>query len=64
MVHASSSYKPLDPGRIDTQNQVELEYWSRELHCTPAELAQAVDRVGVHVTVEREYLASHAAHPK
>jgi hypothetical protein len=36
-----------------------LEYWSRELHCTLAELADAVSKVGDHVTAVREYLASH-----
>ena len=51
-------YKPLDPGRVDTQNQVELQYWSRELQCTEAELTEAVSEVGGHVTAVREYLAS------
>ncbi len=59
MVAPSSTYKPLDPGRIDTQNRVELEYWSKELHCTVAELADALSKVGAHVNVVREYLASH-----
>ena len=59
MVAPSAPYKPLDPGRIDTQNQIELEYWSKELHCTLAELEEAVSKVGDHVTAVREYLASH-----
>jgi hypothetical protein len=59
MVDPSTPYKPLDPGRIDTQNRIELEYWSRELHCTEVELADALSRVGDHVTKVRDYLASH-----
>ena len=53
-----SHFKPLDPGRVDTIDQVELEYWSRELHCTEAELTEALSKVGDHVTAVREYLAS------
>jgi Protein of unknown function (DUF3606) len=58
MADPSTPYHPLDPGRIDTQNPVELQYWCRELHCTEAELADAVSKVGNHVTAVREYLAS------
>ena len=56
MTDPSTPYKPLDPGRIDTLNQAELQYWSKELHCTEAELADAVRQVGDHVTRVREYL--------
>ena len=51
-------FKPLDPGRVDTSDQVEMQYWSRELHCTEAELTEAVSKVGDHITSVREYLAS------
>ena len=51
-------FKPLDPGRVDTIDEVELQYWSQELHCTEAELMQAVSEVGNHITSVREYLAS------
>jgi hypothetical protein len=56
---STTPYKPLDPGRVDTQNPIELQYWSRELHCTEAELMDAVRKVGNHVTSVREYLLSH-----
>ena len=52
------AYKPLDPGRVDVLNSVELQYWSRELDCTEEDLTQAVAQVGSHVTAVREYLAS------
>ena len=51
-------FKPLDPGRINPIDPVEMEYWSKELHCTEAELAQAVAQVGEHITSVRDYLAS------
>lgn len=54
----STHFKPLDPGRIDIIDLEELAYWSKELHCTESELAQAVTQVGEHVTAVREYLAS------
>ena len=51
-------FRPLDPGRVDTTNHVELQYWSRELQCTDAELTEALAKVGDHVTALREYLAT------
>jgi hypothetical protein len=51
------NYKPLDPGRVDTVDPVELRYWCRELHCTEIELMQAVSEVGEHVAALREHLA-------
>ena len=50
-------YKPLDPGRVDTLDRVELQYWCGELHCTEVELMDAVSKVGEHVTAVREHLA-------
>ena len=49
--------KPLDPGRVDMLDQFERQYWCKELHCTEAELMQAVDQVGSHVTELRDHLA-------
>ena len=58
MIDDSTHYKPLDPGRVNTDDRVELQYWSKELHCTEAELMDAVAKVGEHVTAVREHLAS------
>ena len=52
------AYKPLDPGRVDILSSVELQYWSRELHCTEDDVTEAVAQVGSHVTAVRDYLAS------
>ena len=51
-------FKPLDPGRVDMLDQFERHYWCNTLRCTEAELEQAVDSVGEHVTAVREYLAA------
>lgn len=65
MAHAR--FEPLDPGRIDSQSEEELHYWSRELHCAKAELLDAVGRVGNHVSAVRDYLELQQAaspHPR
>ena len=58
MLDPLTNYKPLDPGRVDTLDRIELQYWSRELHCTEPELQEAVSKVGEHIAALREYLAS------
>ena len=50
-------FKPLDPGRVDMLDQLERQYWARELQCTDEELTQAVAQVGVHVAALRDLLA-------
>lgn len=55
----AASPKPLDPGRINTMDPVELRYWSRELDCSEERLRQIVDEVGEHVAAVRERLAAH-----
>ena len=27
------SFTPLDPGRINSMDPIELQYWCKELHC-------------------------------
>lgn len=51
-------YTPLDPGRVNSTDPVELRYWCSELDCTEAELEEALSKVGEHVAAVREYLAS------
>ncbi len=53
-----STYKPLDPGRIDLLDQFERAYWCEKLHCSEAQLQQAAAEVGGHVTAVRDYLES------
>lgn len=51
-------FKPLDPGRINAMDSLELQYWCGELHCTPTELQDALGSVGNHVAAVRSRLES------
>ena len=51
-------FKPLDPGRVNTMDPLELRWWCRELHCTAAQLQDAVAQAGEHVAAVREQLAN------
>ena len=51
-------FKPLDPGRVNSMDPNELQYWCKEFHCTEAQLKDAVSKVGEHVAEVREKLAS------
>ncbi|NML14580.1 DUF3606 domain-containing protein [Azohydromonas caseinilytica] len=50
------SFQPLDPGRVNTMDPVELRYWCDQLHCGEDELKDIVDRVGEHVAAVRQAL--------
>ncbi len=54
-----NDYKPLDPGRVNALDPVELRWWCRELGCTEARLLAAIGAVGEHVSAVRQYLAAH-----
>ena len=58
MRDAQSSFKPLDPGRVNAVDPNELQYWCKELKCTEEELLKAIGRVGEHVAEVRQFLAS------
>jgi hypothetical protein len=47
---------PLDPGRVHLTDPEDLYYWCHELHCTEAQLTQAVASVGSHITAVRDQL--------
>lgn len=54
--HTPEGFRPLDPGRVNTMDPVELQYWSQELHCSEDELRDIVARVGDHVAEVRAAL--------
>ena len=62
MTQPDKHFHPLDPGRINTMDPVELDYWARKLGCTPARLRKAVDAVGEHVAAVRDWLERHPHH--
>lgn len=53
-----NDFRPIDPGRINSMDPVEVGYWCRELGCSEASLRAAVAAVGEHVTEVRQHLAS------
>ena len=59
MLEDLTNFRPLDPGRVNSMDPIELRYWCRELHCTEAELKDALSKVGEHITAVREELAAH-----
>jgi hypothetical protein len=56
MQHDRNDFTPLDPGRINAGDPVELAWWCKQLHCTEKQLTAAVAEVGEHVTAVREAL--------
>lgn len=62
MSAAPTGFRPIDPGRVDATDPVEIAYWSAELGCTVEQLTELIGRVGTHVAVVREALAG-ASHP-
>lgn len=58
MTDHHDSFTPLDPGRINSMDPIELQYWCNELKCTEADLRNAINAVGEHVTAVRDHLAS------
>ncbi len=56
-----TTFRPLDPGRIDPLDAEDMVYWCREFGCTPAELEAAVAQVGEHVAALRAELERVAA---
>jgi hypothetical protein len=57
------NFKPLDPGRVNAVDPVELRYWCGQLRCSEAELTRAVAEVGEHVAEVRRALANHRVQP-
>ena len=52
-----SRHVPMDPGRVNALDPLEVVYWCSDLHCTEAQLKAAVAAVGEHVTEVRQHLA-------
>ena len=54
-----SHFKPLDPGRVNGADPIELQYWCEQLHCTESQLTLALGKVGEHVAAVRQELDLH-----
>jgi len=51
-------FTPLDPGRINSMDPIELKYQCTEFNCAETDLRDAIKAVGEHVTAVRDQLAS------
>jgi len=60
MSHASPAFSPLDPGRVNSMDPVEMEYWCQELECSAETLQAGIDAVGEHVAALRDWLERRA----
>lgn len=58
MTDELSQFKPLDPGRILADDDLEVQYWCQQLGCTEAALREAIFKVGDHVTAVRDCLSA------
>jgi hypothetical protein len=61
MPDSVADFHPLDPGRIELLDPLEVAWWCRELRCSEDDLREAVGRVGGHVAAVREWLEQRAA---
>lgn len=53
---STTDFAPLDPGRVNLMDPVEVAWWCRQLQCSGTELAEIVARVGEHVAAVRQAL--------
>ncbi len=56
MSNDPNRFKPLDPGRVNTMDALEMQYWCAQLNCTQSELQEAVSNVGDHIAAVRARL--------
>lgn len=56
MTNDTKRFRPLDPGRVNTMDALEVQYWCTELNCTQAELQEAVSNAGDHISAVRAHL--------
>lgn len=47
---------PLDPGRVNVLDPLELSFWCADMQCSETQLRKAVEAVGEHATQVREHL--------
>ena len=51
-----ANFHPLDPGRVNLLDPMEVRYWCAQLECNESQLREAVAQVGEHVTQLRGFL--------
>lgn len=61
MSDVTSEFRPLDPGRVNLTDPLEVQYWCRELGCSTSDLESAVDQAGDHISAVRAQLEQQHA---
>ncbi|QBY55770.1 DUF3606 domain-containing protein [Cupriavidus oxalaticus] len=61
MIDETSELGPLDPGRVNMMDPLEVQYWCRELRCSERQLEEAVRAAGDHIAAVRETLEGPVA---
>lgn len=61
MSDVTSEFRPLDPGRINLTDPLEVQYWCKELGCSTGDLESAVDQAGDHISAVRAQLEQQHA---
>ena len=59
----SRGFAPIDPGRVNSMDPVELDYWAECMDCSREDLVAAIGEVGEHVTEIRDALRRRGLHP-
>lgn len=62
MAQPPPDFIPLDPGRIHSDDPMEIAYGAMQFGCSTAVLSQLVARHGEHVTVVRGALPKQSPH--
>ncbi|WP_042880140.1 DUF3606 domain-containing protein [Cupriavidus necator] len=62
MIDATSQFRPLDPGRVNLMDPLEVQYWCHELGCSQDDLEHAVDAAGDHIAAVRAQLEENPAY--
>jgi len=62
MLDRPADFRPLDPGRVNLSDPVEMSYWCEHFGCGLAELEAAIRQVGEHVAELRQELGVPRPH--
>ena len=56
MKDTPKGFEPIDPGRVNPMDPIEMDYWCDQFGCDLSQLNAAIMRVGEHVTEIRQEL--------
>lgn len=56
MTDRPKGFEPIDPGRVNPMDPIEMDCWCKQFGCDLSQLNAAIVRVGEHVTEVRQEL--------